>query len=472
MNYWIIPLSQARARSVRIDAEHYHATYLANQKKLSDLGATPLKNLVSMPVVTGHTPTMDNDSYYGGHIRFIKTDNLREFSIGGGFSHHLSDSGNDVIRRSKLEPKDLIVTIIGAAHKIVGRAALVRDKDLPANINQNIALIRLKEHESPEFLSAYLNSIVGRRALWYLSRQTEQVNLNCREVEDVLVPQMSSRFIRTIESSYNEAIQFEDDSERAFAEAQSLLLAELNLADWQHKSPPSFFTNFSATWSIGRVDADYFQPKYDEIIAAIKDYSGGWDTLGNLVHLRTESFMPAAAAEYKYIELAHVGASGAISGCLVAPGADLPSRARRKVSMDDVIVSSVEGSLDSIALVDSEYDGAICSTGFHVMNATSLNSETLLVMLKSIVGQSQLKRGCNGTILTAINLDAVKQIVLPVASKKAQTQVQQLVAKSTALRQASVNLFRRTKQAVEMAIEQDEHSAIAWLDQLPNPTRG
>ena len=229
---------------------------------------------------------MNNESYYGGHIRFIKTDNLREFKISGEFSHYLSGSGNEVIQRSELKPKDIIVTIIGATHKIVGRAALVREEDLPANINQNIALIRLNKSASPEFLSVYLNSKIGKYALWYLSRQTQQVNLSCREIENILIPEVSDRLTSKIESTYNAAMRLESKSENLFDQAQTLLLAELCLANWQPRHLPSFVKSFSDLQQVERIDADYFQPKYEEIIAAIKDYPGGWDTLGNLATIR------------------------------------------------------------------------------------------------------------------------------------------------------------------------------------------
>ena len=57
---------------------------------------------------------MKNAAYYGGDIRFIKTDNLRDFQISGEFSHYLSEAGNQVIKGSALQVNDLIVTIIGA----------------------------------------------------------------------------------------------------------------------------------------------------------------------------------------------------------------------------------------------------------------------------------------------------------------------------------------------------------------------
>ena len=114
----------------RLDAEHYQKLYLDNQKKLNDFGSVPLLELIARPVMTGHTPSMKVESYYGGNVKFVKTDNLREFKISAEFTHYLSDSGNEIISRSALQKGDLIITIIGATHKIVGRAALVREEDL------------------------------------------------------------------------------------------------------------------------------------------------------------------------------------------------------------------------------------------------------------------------------------------------------------------------------------------------------
>ena len=127
-------------------------------------------------------------------------------------------------------------------------------------------------------------------------------------------------------------------------------------------------------------------------------------------------------------------------------------------------MSSIEGSLPSIALIDADYDQALCSTGFHVINSPTLNSETLLVLMKSIVGQLQLKKGCSGTILTAINKKAFSQIVLPRIAAETQAKIQEKVKESSALRQESKRLLECAKRAVEMAIEEDEQTAIAWME--------
>jgi restriction endonuclease S subunit len=180
--------------------------------------------------------------------------------------------------------------------------------------------------------------------------------------------------------------------------------------------------------------------------------------------VKGKRFTPKDKRRYKYIELANIGKHGEITGCTMEEGQDLPTRARRRVSTGDVIVSSIEGSLSSIALVEEAYHHALCSTGFHVIKSEILNSETLFVLMKSLVGQLQLEKGCSGTILTAINKDDFSRLVLPKIREKKQTQIKALITESVNLRKESKRLLEVAKRTVEIAIEKDEKSALTWLD--------
>lgn len=255
-------------------------------------------------------------------------------------------------------------------------------------------------------------------------------------------------------------------SKQCHSETQTILLSELGLANWQPKQQLTFVKNFSDTKSAERIDADYFQPKYDDIVNAIKNYPGGWDTLGNQGYVKDTNFNPEAETEYKYIELANIGSDGEITDCMVEHGEDLPTRARRKVAIGDVIVSSIEGSLGSIALITEEYDNALCSTGFHVVESDVLNSETLLVLLKSSIGQLQLKKGCSGTILTAINKAEFSKIAVPKIRAEKQAEIEQKVTESFNLRKRAKDLLEHAKRAVEIAIEKNEQTAIDWLESV------
>ena len=290
--------------------------------------------------------------------------------------------------------------------------------------------------------------------------------LDYSAIKSFLIPDLDRSFQEIIASYCCQAEKSQEDSKQRYNEAQTLLLAELGLAGWQPKHQLTFVKDFSDTESVGRIDANYFQPKYNEIVDAIKNYADGWDTLENQVRIKDTNFNPDAETEYKYIELANIGNNGEITDCIVEQGEDLPTRARRKVTAEDVIVSSIEGSLESIALITEEYDDALCSTGFHVVQSDVLNSKVLLVLLKSIVGQLQLKKGCSGTILTAINKEEFSKIAVPKIKEEKQVEIEQKVIESFNLRNRAKDLLEHAKSAVEIAIEQNEQTAINWLESV------
>lgn len=157
--------------------------------------------------------------------------------------------------------------------------------------------------------------------------------------------------------------------------------------------------------------------------------------------------------QYKYIELADIGKSGEITGCNEQTGEELPTRARRIVHKGDVIVSSIEGSLDSCALVTDEYDGALCSTGFYVLKSHLINPETLLVLFKSLPVQSLMKKGCSGTILTAIGKSEFEKIPIPLIRQEVQDEIAKHIQKSCELRMEAMQLLENAKLTIETAIE-------------------
>ena len=356
---------------------------------------------------------------------------------------------------------DILLTITGS----YGKSTVVTDEFVGANINQHSVKMTVR-NIAPYFLSTFLNCKYG------YSQSTRHVvgitrpALDYSAIKSFLIPDLDRNFQEIIASYCCQAEKSREDSKQCYNAAQTLLLAELGLADWQSQHQLTFVKNFSDPESSERIDAEYFQPKYDEVVNAIKDYAGGWDTLENQVDIKDTNFNPDAETGYQYIELANIGSSGEITDCMVEQGENLPTRARRKVAAGDVIVSSIEGSLESIALITEEYDRALCSTGFYVIQSDVLNSKVLLVLLKSIVGQLQLKKGCSGTILTAINKNEFTKIAVPKIKEDKQSEIEQKVIESFNGRNRAKDLLEHAKYAVEIAIEQDEQTAIDWLESV------
>ncbi len=127
-------------------------------------------------------------------------------------------------------------------------------------------------------------------------------------------------------------------------------------------------------------------------------------------------------------------------------------------------MSSIECSLESCALISEEYNNALCSTGFYVINSKQLNSETLLVLFKSELLQNILKKNCSGTILTAINKTEFQSIPIPIIKADKQKQIKNKISESFKLKKQSEQLLETAKKAVEIAIEENEKSAMEYIN--------
>ena len=443
----------------RLDSHFYKKKYLFLKKTLSDMPHWFLKDIVSKPIQTGHTPSMKIEEFYNGHIAFIKTDNLHANQISDSFSDYLTDKGNATIARTSLKESDIITTIIGATEEIIARSALVTSECLPANINQNIAQIRVKKNIIfPEYVNAYLNSKYGRNYLHYLSRQTEQVNLNCQEMGLVLVPNFSKNLQCKIKVCVTRANELHQQAKKSYKKAEIVLQNSFKIGQ-TNSSNISIKNKSESLLNSGRLDAEYYQTKYTKYTDALKTT----DTVHTICNLSEKNFIPDENVEYEYIELANVGNSGNISNVERFLGKDLPSRARRQVKTGQVIVASVEGSLQSCALITEEYNNALCSTGFYVLESSVLNPESLLVLFKSEPIQALLKQRCSGTILTAITKDELLAMPLPQIDLTLQREIAIKVQESFVQRRKSELLLEYAQRAVEMAIEQGEETAIKWL---------
>ena len=442
---------------MRLDTEFFHPDYLKIQRQLEKIGS---HRLIDFQVKIRH-PKEIKRNYVDDGVLFLRAQNVRPLSIDLTSNPvYISEEDAERLQENTIHHKDILITRTGAN---AGQCAIYLENG--DAISSSHTFIVKSGNLNPFFLTIFLNTTHGKALIARGKYGSSQPEIAPPFLYQIPMP-VWDNLPSAIEKTYLQSKDLTELSKTRYLEAQTLLLAELGLADWQPEHQLTFVKNFSDTEDAERIDADYFHPKYDEIVNAIKNYSGGWDTLDNQVHVKDTNFNPDAETEYKYIELADIGRNGEITDCMMEQGEDLPTRARRKVATGDVIVSSIEGSLESIALITEEYDNALCSNGFHVIRSDVLNSETLLVFLKSIVGQLQLKKGCSGTILTAINKDEFSRIVVPIIRAEKQAEIQQKVVESFNLRNHAEDLLEHAKRAVEIAIEQDEQTAIDWLESV------
>ena len=446
-------------RTTRLDSEFYSKFFLEIEEKLKKLDFEKISELTK---VSDGNHAKISDYFSDEGVPYYRGGDIYNFFIEHAKTQSLKIPLNvyqwENMKRSHLKKGDVLMSIVGA---IIGNLSLVNN-DERATCSCKLAILRPKTGKiDSNYLAIYLKSKFGQSQVQRLRRGSGQTGFILEDFEQLFVALPSDKLVDKVNELVTNSYDSLNQSNKTYQQAEELLLEELGLRDFQPSEQGVNIKSLKDSFlSTGRLDAEYYQPKFDDYLELIQNYSQGSKPLKKVCNLRDENFEPLSDEVYNYIELSNIGKSGDITGATEDIGSQLPSRARRIVNTDDVIISSIEGSLSSCALVTEDYDNALCSTGFYVINSREINSETLLVLFKSEPMQNILKQGCSGTILTAINKLEFQNIPVPLIEKETQNAIQSLIQQSFTLKAKSEQLLETAKTLVEMAIEQGEEKAL------------
>ena len=444
----------------RIDANTYKKEYLASDRLLAKRKTRSVGDISISIQNFGAYSLCNFINFQNEGIPFLMTKNIRKNYIDWNIEKFVDQASHDMLWKSHCKRGQVLITMAG---EYLGRVA-VYTSDGEASSNQAIAKVTLKKGQSAYTVSTFLNSKFGQHQIQRFKTITGQPNINMALIESLRVPEFSDLLCQGIEALMHRVDVVKGSAFSIYAQAETLLLTTLGMANFSPSAEAINVTSFSDSFAVtGRLDAEYYQPKYEDYQARVLSYANGWQPLRQACNLKGSNFIPDDFTTYKYIELADIDNSGGITGYTEEVGNQLPSRARRIVDAGDVLISSIEGSLSSCAIVTEKMDAALCSTGFYVINSGKINSETLLVLFKSSLMQNLLKQGCSGTILTAINKAEFQNIPVPIIEDGVQTEIGVLVKESFSLKAENERLLNVAKRAVEIAIEQDESAALDWL---------
>ncbi|MCZ9920489.1 hypothetical protein [Brachyspira hyodysenteriae] len=343
----------------------------------------------------------------------------------------------------------------------VGRTGIFYSTD---NIKKVFAsyLIRLVPNKLilPEFLVVYLNTNLAISEIKKRARiSINQSNVSASELVKIKIPIFSDEFQKSIEKLVLEAHNQRQKSNSLMKEANEILEKEIGFDKLEIKKKKVNYSivNYRETLSSKRIDAEYYQEKYKIIMDKIQSYKNGCIKITDLNSINNKLISIDKNKKYEYIELSNIDSMGFINNLELYYGYELPSRARRLLNNNDVIISSVEGSLDKSSLIYNNNDNLLCSTGFLVFNENEfINPETLFCFFRLALIKELLKKISKGTILTAFDSNAICDMEIPNLDKNVQNVIAEKVQDAYKARDKAKALLEEAKKKVEDAIENGE----------------
>lgn len=450
---------------LRIEAEFYNLPFLNRRKILLNKRTQKLNDIAKLTSGPAYSSDAISDISDENSIPIVRIGDITNKRPIENLSY-LSMKEFEKFGSQKASRLDILMTMTGDPPD-VGKCNMWQigdDQDLA--FNQRVCKISARKGMSAFVLFAYLSTEYSRSFAERYAMGIRQRNVSIKDIKNIPIAYFPTQLTEVLERGIKNHFNLLESSKEKYKDAEQLLLKEINLSEYKPNEESISVRLFSESLADNRFDAEYWQPDFDDIQNAIKKNKDGFDKLDKLFELSDKKVRIDPEKEYLYAELADVNsASGTIDNFTTLQGKELPSRGRMALKKNDIIVSSVEGSLEKIALVLSEEKNIIGSTGFFVLRQKAYEPEVALVLLKSKPIQQLLKRQAQGTILTAIPKTSLPRVLLPKISQSVQGQIKQKIAQSNKERQEAKNLLEKAKRAVEIFIEQDEKQALAYLNQ-------
>ena len=434
---------------MRLDAEYYQPEYLNLISKIKNQKSKLLAEIGE--IVYGTTPS--GGMFEQSGIPFIRSQNFSNLLIDTSNLVFCSEKFNKQNKKSNIKPGDLLFAAVGAT---IGELAIVQDEVKEGNINQNIArIIIIDKNINPYFVGLFFASKLGQLQIERLVTGNAQFYLNSTQIGSFFIPIIDVKQQNKIAQYFQEIQNQIHISKSFYNQAENLLLEELGLKDFNHKENLSSVVYLSEIKSVNRMDAEYFQLKYEKILSKIKEHKA-WK-LGDLVSIRKG--IEPGSGQYQdegklFIRVSSISKDEIIDKDQKYLSDELYQKLKKDYEPKIGEILLTKDATPGIAYVVKENIEGIISGGIlRLKLKEGTDAEYVAFCINSIVGRLQSERDAGGSIIAHWKPEQIKNVLIPILPKSTQTKIADLVQKSHESRKKAKQLLEEAKQKVEELIE-------------------
>jgi restriction endonuclease S subunit len=202
----------------------------------------------------------------------------------------------------------------------------------------------------------------------------------------------------------------------------------------------SYSFRVSECQTLNRLDPFHFDPRFDALMGVVGACPPSLiKNLSDVADLSSATVDPRKSPDtvFTYVEIEGVNpATGELVKWSRVRGGDAPSRARRVIATNSILLSTVRPIRRAIAIAPDEVIGGVCSTGFSVVvpRERAVERGYLWAFLRCKYGASQLERLGRGASYPALLEDEIEQLLVVVPPRPVRDAISGQVKKALELK--------------------------------------
>ena len=453
----------------RIDSEYYKKEFINFFKNVPNL--KPLGSFVKegYRVVYENTKTIDKiEAIESNHPYFLQATDLDTPFIKTDNLYYVHNDEWERYPKGRIKKGEILIEVKGKIDKV----SIVPD-DFPEKTLVTGSLFKLSVNEkiNKHVLLTYLISKYGKAFKDRFKTNLLISYVSKPDLYRIPIPSFSNDFQLKIDEIFETIFSSKKAFKEAYKRAENILLEEIDLQNFTPSKEPVNVKNFKDSFATsGRLDAEYYQFKYEEVVNKVKNKN--FDTLNNLVDINksiepgSKNYVENGLPFMRVADLSKNGLSEPqkyISEYFVKENQDKINDLKPKKG---TILFSKDGSVGIAYHLRQNYNGITSGAILHlnVKDKKRILPEYLTLALNSKVVQMQAERDAGGSIILHWRVGEIENVVVPIIDFEKQREIADLIEQSFSLKKQSEHLLEIAKKAVEIAIEKNEDIAINYIN--------
>lgn len=445
--------------SFRLDAEFFKKRYVVEELLYKKLNAKKLVSLTEK-IDVGFVGSMVPE-YQASGIKLLQTKNIDAYFINQEGMKFISDSFNKELNKSQIFFEDILIARSGS----FGKASIFLENEIYNS--SDIIIVRANKKEiNPYYLVSYLNSKLGINQLVKFASGGLQGHVNLTILENLKVPIIGADVQEKLEEVIKLAYKQMIASYEAYENAEIILLSKIGLEKWKPTSKNNNEKKFSVSFlQTGRLDAEYYQAKFDELEAAIKSNS-----YKQIRDIRTDNYRGLQPIYFAEGTLDVINSKHILEKNLDYEGFEKTSneywnlQERARVFKGDILIYTTGANIGRTQVYQIDKK-AIASNHVNILRLKEGNPFYVGFVMNSIVGRMQTDKFSAGSAQAELYPKDVDEFLIPMIDSDSQKVIISLLEKSHLLQKESKSLLEITKSTVELAIENNEVAALKFINE-------
>lgn len=472
----VLKLSEVKKdnESFRIDSEYFKKEYLENENRIKSTQIiknfinTKIKNIKSLKL---------NKSFNYLQISDIDLNNGIEYSITEIDCKDIPDRATYVLQKndicvSTVRPNRNAVALIKNPKRLVGTSGF--------------AVLRLTSRDIlPEVLYIFVKTDYFITKMMRANTASLYPAVLDSDIHKCKIPIFPMPFQLEIEKLVKDSHKALESSKALYKEAEALLYEALGLDSKnplqsilhshyeslpyhskQNENSVDAKSNQIPNYTIatlkesfiktGRLDAEYYQAKYEKNEALLKNYKYGFCKLKDLIQRQSSGF---AFSSDEYVDCSDLvlirinnikNVTLDMSNAVYLKNEAQNLSPKDKVYKGDILIS-MSGSIGMSCVVRDDVN-AMLNQRIYKIAIRGFSPDVLVVFLNSVCAKLQFERIGTGGVQTNISSSDIQNLIIPLLDFKTQEAIESKISQSFALKAKSKELLESAKQRVEEAI--------------------